>query len=1427
MKLSVYLHFFIWFLFHTVAIASLGFFRSESFRVLVFNKKGIDNAQLARVGLDWEGFGWTRSYVSSTQWPNYDMRNALLPQVLKMEDSFREYEKIASPMNEELKCAVLMKCLGGQLKTFLQVTMKETTSYEELREAALRFDQSTIRWTHSMSLGASVSNAADTAVPMDVDRVEKGKGKKGKSKDAGKGKDKGKGKQKGKSFGEKGYNSSGKGYGFQQNNSWGNQQNSVQNSGWSGKSDSSSKGSKSGKGQKGKDTGKNNQTCHRCGKFGHYAKDCRVRLVGHDDSNNNQTETKPDKPVISNNSGNVKRVLFEPEPCTTFRQLDFDLTGMSGDGNCNFSVNMVSTDVCRNSESTDVFRGDFPDVCSDSCNSAATDNVQNGCKISATGRVQEGCKISATDRIQNGCMSSATGRVQDSCNSAATDNVQEGCKISATGRVADSCNAPEVCSAGFREFSLCKTDACACSDVYNLHELFQLDDFEHYVRCVANSYRFDLYDVMHCDSMKFSCKQVHNSDFIPCELKERARADKCRTFDGFHVCRASEDVHSCKASQECHVRVVATTSHSDIVLDSGSDVTLLPFSMSGLGTPSATCSETFLRDAQGKQITTTDVRDVTFVFQSTDGQMVRVKERAFFSEKVDVPLLSFGKLIKSGWGILSTGSNSPPVLSHSSGACVELGFRNNSLVVEGDIRMVQDVRAVSVDIPRTWQNLKAGWYTVGDFPVCSSGAQRFVDVTSDYLVVDWPYRTTLAYHDIRGWEVIELCERLFPMSDRAAPIVEGGYRRLLTLLSKSVLSIADFGMVISEPVVSERSSGSAAMQQSAQRPQPEAQEAVAEEMEDIEVAVEIPQTIAIAPRPDNVKIAGVDVSCTSAISVLKAACSYLQVSQSGSKSKLWERILATLDKRAIEAERELAAVAIDESQRKADSIHVAEPPTDPAVVASHNLTHMPYQPWCPACVMSKGRPDQHRTDPSSLQRRELPIISWDLCFSGKTCEAVSEDDAQAKLSSLVVHDSHTGAVQCIPIQSKKQTKYMSAEILRFINFLGYGDVMLRCDQEPTTLQVQKYVQRARQQSNLRTVVENSKLLDHGGNSAVEKAIDRIRLQASVFLHQLSQKIGFEIPPQHPLFAWAFVHSSWILTRFGVIAGQTPYELIAGHAYNAKLCEFGCPIMVYVGDSVKQKTDAKWRTGIFLGKVLTNDMDLTSVAGTLKLTRSIKAIFPKWEDHMEDYRQVLVFPWQLEGTIGNRIVPTLRGSTATGGIAVPPLDDEMGEEPLDDVEEETVPPTPIPDFVPLQPAVGMRPPPASAVVSDPDGARPVESVAATPNVELHAQVPEATEEAGHPAPSLGLPGPATPLEMLRPAVETVGMEVEDTTEPSAKRQKLSVMRVGDEELFHMDVDNDEYLADAQFSEFAMEATVDVEMSDLQEPQQNEMSEDDLW
>ena len=149
---------------------------------------------------------------------------------------------------------------------------------------------------------------------------------------------------------------------------------------------------------------------------------------------------------------------------------------------------------------------------------------------------------------------------------------------------------------------------------------------------------------------------------------------------------------------------------------------------------------------------------------------------------------------------------------------------------------------------------------------------------------------------------------------------------MLTFLSKTVLSISEFGLVVSEQQLGEGAPASASGQQSSsdvamssetipQVPQHDTTVNAAQrgtddssETQRRDVSVGIPQTVAIEPRRDIVKIAGVDVSNTSSISVLKAACSFLHVSQSGSRSKLWSRILSTLDKRAIEAECELAVV---------------------------------------------------------------------------------------------------------------------------------------------------------------------------------------------------------------------------------------------------------------------------------------------------------------------------------------------------------------------------------------------------------------------------------------------------------------------------------------------------------------------------------------
>ena len=118
---------------------------------------------------------------------------------------------------------------------------------------------------------------------------------------------------------------------------------------------------------------------------------------------------------------------------------------------------------------------------------------------------------------------------------------------------------------------------------------------------------------------------------------------------------------------------------------------------------------------------------------------------------------------------------------HEQGAKVELYFKQNSLVVHGHIRMIeqvdhghagdsQAVRTIEVDVPGSWSDLKVGTYdTPQGFPLYMSHGRHFVDASKDFLLIEWPYRTTVGYDDSGQWHVIELCEKMFPANPTFAP----------------------------------------------------------------------------------------------------------------------------------------------------------------------------------------------------------------------------------------------------------------------------------------------------------------------------------------------------------------------------------------------------------------------------------------------------------------------------------------------------------------------------------------------------------------------------------------------------------------------------------------------------------------------------------
>ena len=138
-------------------------------------------------------------------------------------------------------------------------------------------------------------------------------------------------------------------------------------------------------------------------------------------------------------------------------------------------------------------------------------------------------------------------------------------------------------------------------------------------------------------------------------------------------------------------------------------------------------------------------------------------------------------------------------------------------------------------------------------------------------------------------------------------------------------------------------------------------------------------------------------------------------------------------------------------------------------------------------------------------------------------------------------------------------------------------------------------------------------------------------------------------------------------------------------------------MCFVADTTKRKGDARWKLGIFLTKAVTNDMFLVHCEGNVRLTRSVKAIYKDWSEHMGLYRTLVVPPWHIDGTIGTRIDPAgVQGSME----GAPALDDEPGEDPPDVEAEEPFVGVPV-DLTPNASFQSrMKPPPDTAAVAGP-------------------------------------------------------------------------------------------------------------------------------
>ena len=419
----------------------------------------------------------------------------------------------------------------------------------------------------------------------------------------------------------------------------------------------------------------------------------------------------------------------------------------------------------------------------------------------------------------------------------------------------------------------------------------------------------------------------------------------------------------------------------------------------------------------------------------------------------------------------------------------ELNFKNASLVLEGSIRHAHEVRAVLVDVPQSWHGLGFGWHSTSTgLPICRNDGTKFVDPMEDFVMTqfprpEFPYRTTLGLTDA-GWKLVKMCEPIFGIENLSAPME--GYKGALRILSRDVVSAETLGF-----------------------------------------------RMATEPR------AGGDVDgqaeAKAALSDSRAGCKYLGISQAGSKLKLFDRLVQHADKLRLQVLQELAtehAEPLGQPMPKQQPLH-AEP--SPEERALHEVNHLPYTSWCESCVMAKGRPEPHTSDPEHLTRREHSVLSFDVSFTGRNPSVlpclggvVTPEDKQTVLN---VYDSHSGCVFAIPVPLRRDVHFMCRELMKILQFLGYSIVVLRCDAEPVLMKVQSLLQTARQKLGLGTLLENGRVRDPGSNAWVENAVNRVRKQAMTLIYHLELQLRMSFPVTHPLFSWCFVHACWLLNRF--------------------------------------------------------------------------------------------------------------------------------------------------------------------------------------------------------------------------------------------------------------------------------------------------------
>ena len=270
----------------------------------------------------------------------------------------------------------------------------------------------------------------------------------------------------------------------------------------------------------------------------------------------------------------------------------------------------------------------------------------------------------------------------------------------------------------------------------------------------------------------------------------------------------------------------------------------------------------------------------------------------------------------------------------------------------------------------------------------------------------------------------------------------------------------------------------------------------------------------------------------------------------------------------------------------------------------HDKLHLPHRSWCPICVKARGKEDSHFKSKNSKAVQDKPVMTFDYKSFGQEIET---DD---KITTIVVKDVVTKTMYSHVCQTKGASDdWIVDRIAQDIDELGHIEVILKCDGEPSIIQLLKRVKEKRVNN---TLLEHPPAYGPQSNGVAEKSVQEFMEQLRATKLALEQHLKCTIETSDPIMLWAVDHAAMLISRYKVsVDGKTPYRRLMGKDCRAPLVEFGERILAKPMRTPKSRKKlslkARWIEGVWVGSTRHSKEHLVALddGGAVIKVRTVK------------------------------------------------------------------------------------------------------------------------------------------------------------------------------------------------------------------------------